>query len=89
MVAPVWIAATTVEVGAFSLIALAGFLSFMPGGALAVVILANVMIAAGVALGMVGGGVQSPLALAIVPLLIVVALLIVSVFQWFGPGVKL
>lgn len=89
MVQPVWVLTVAVEVAAFALIGLSSFLTFLPGGPLGVIVIGNILIALGVALGMVGGGVQSPLALAVVPPLVAIGLLTVSVFQWFGPGVKL
>ena len=89
MVQVVWIVTVAVELTAFTLLGFASFLSFMPGGPTGVIVVANILIALGIALGMVGGGVQSPLALATIPPVAAILLVTVSVFQWFGPGVKL
>lgn len=89
MVQIAWVAAVALEATAFTLIALSQVISFIPGGSLGIIVIANLLVALGVAVGMVGAGVLSPIALAVAPLLILFALLTVSVFQWFGPGVRL
>ena len=88
-VTPVWIAATAAGLTGVVLILLSNFAgSMFPGGTMDPVVIGDLLIAIGIALGMVGGGVTNPYALTIAPLAVALVLIGGS-FGWFGQGFRI
>ena len=86
----VWIAATVVELVGIGFVALAGILGHtFPGGIVDPLVIGDLVIALGVAVGMIGAGVRNPWAVLMGFAVIGIVLIGVGVFQWFGPGVRL
>lgn len=90
MVTPLWVAtAALVVVGTILVAASSALGGIWPGGPIDPLITGNILLGAAVGTSMVGGGIRSPLALAVVPVLVIVALVGIGVFGWLGPGVRI
>lgn len=62
---------------------------FWPHGTIDPLVTGNLLLATGVGASMLGGGVRNPVALAVVPLLVAIALIGIGVFGWLGPGIRI
>jgi hypothetical protein len=90
MVAPLYIVTIIVEIIGIVLVAISSATgAFWPGGTIDPLVVGSLLIALGIAIGMLAGGVRNPYVLAILPLVVAVLLLGIGVFQWLGPGVRI
>ena len=90
MVLPIWLAASGTALAGIVLVVLSGTAgTIFPGGAIDPLVIGDLLLAMSVGIGMVGGGVRSPIALVVVPIAIAIILLGAGVWGWFGPGVRI
>lgn len=90
MVSLAWIATASLVAAGTVLVAASTLLgAAFPHGAIDPLVTGDLLLALAVGASMVGGGVRSPVALAVVPTIVAIALIGIGVFEWLGPGVRI